>query len=55
MSNSKWSDFVSKARPVNPFVKQSNITNSADLERQQKPGMLGKARNFVLGRSEPEP
>ena len=68
---SKWSDFLSKAKPKLPFSSSASTTqhqnpyiqSSIELDRQNKQsrqqpqamGMMDKAKNFVLGRKEEEP
>lgn len=58
----KWSDFVQKSRPkanFQQFDTQSTTTPKSDLENNSTgfsvAGTLTQARNFVLGRPEPEP
>ena len=61
----KWSDFQQRSRPQPSFTSPSNSNNqllttqaSTDLEQPNQftlSGQLERARNFVLGRPEPEP
>ena len=61
--SSKWNDFVSKSAPKNPFSKMQQPTvdteRSEDFEANNNSSSiansLSRAKDFVLGRQEPEP
>ena len=58
----KWSDFVQKSRPkanFEQFDSQPTTVPKSDIENSSNgfsvADTLAQARNFVLGRPEPEP